>query len=70
VIWEAPRGTSLRTTGWTDKPTALLVNYQLPFAEKLLVIGLQKNTLSAKTFTHFTDDSHRTDYVERVLLQH
>jgi len=54
----------------SDKPTTLLVNYQLPFAEKLLVIGLQKNTLSAKMFTHFTNDSHRTDYVERELFQH
>jgi hypothetical protein len=53
---------------WNDTPSTLLVNYELPFAEKLLVIGLQKKVLSAKMFTHFTDDSHRTDYVERAFF--
>jgi len=53
---------------WNDTPSALLVNYELPFARKLLVIELQKSVLSARTFTHFTDDSHRTDYMESALF--
>jgi len=55
---------------WNDTPNALLVNYELPFARKLLVIELQKNVLSARTFTHFTDDSRRTDYMESALFHH
>jgi hypothetical protein len=53
---------------WNDTPSALLVYYELPSAQKLLVIELQKKVLSARTFTHFTDDSHRTDYMERALF--
>jgi hypothetical protein len=54
---------------WNDTPSALLVDYELLGAEKLLVIGLEKNTLSTTVFTHFTDDSNRTDYVEHALLE-
>jgi hypothetical protein len=55
---------------WNDTPSTLLVDYQLPFADELLVIELQKHRLFATTFTRFIDDSRRTDYVDHALFEH
>jgi hypothetical protein len=57
------------THWWNDTPNTLLVDYQLTFAEEVLVIELKKNVLFVTTFTRFTDDSQRTDYVDHTFFQ-
>lgn len=51
------------------KASALTVHYKESFANRLLVIEPRGTQLSVTMFTHFTDGSHRTNYVERGLFK-
>ncbi len=49
---------------------ALTVRYRESFAERLLVIEPRgPNELAAQLYTHFTDGSHRTIYIETAVFK-
>ncbi len=55
--------------GLKTKASALTVHYKESFANRLLVIEPRGTQLSVTMFTHFTDGSHRTNYVEHGLFK-
>jgi hypothetical protein len=49
---------------------ALIAHYHASFAEMVLVIEPRgTNELSAQLYTHFRDNSHRTDFVESGVFR-
>jgi hypothetical protein len=42
----------------------LTVHYHASFADEMLVVEIRGNELAGQFYTHFTDNSHRTDFVE------